>query len=174
MGGRMDERRDVMTQQKPTAALFTSPLHVANLGLSSFAQTLQEALVPVIDVNWRPPAGGDPHLIQLIDQLKATEGTAWNSQITIANETAIEHLLAAEPHIIGIGIARDVVPGLRDGVILHAGPPVTWDAMCGPMRGAVIGGLIYEHAASTPGEALREISYLSRAIIISLWDRWRV
>jgi hypothetical protein len=144
-----------MTKQRPTSALFTNPLHVVNLGLSSFAETLQESHVPVIDVNWRPPAGGDPLLIQLIDNLKSEDGSAWNQQITAANETAIEHLLTAEPHIIGIGIARDVVPGMRDGMILHAGPPVTWDTMCGPMRGAVMGGLLYEHSASTPDAAAK-------------------
>ena len=41
----------------------------------------------------------------------------------------------------------DVVPGMRQDLVLHAGPPVTWERMCGPMRGAVIGGLLYEGLA---------------------------
>jgi hypothetical protein len=142
-----------MTRREPTTALFADTLHVVNLGLSSFAETLRDGHVSVIDVDWRPPAGGDAALIRVIDSLKSDNARAWSPTITAANEIAIEHLLSAEPHIIGIGIARDVVPGMTDRTILHAGPPVTWDAMCGPMRGAVMGGLIYEHAASTPAAA---------------------
>ena len=142
-----------MTRREPTTALFAETLHVVNLGLSSFAETLRDAHVSVIDVDWRPPAGGDAALIRMIDSLKSDDARSWSPTITTANEIAIEHLLSAEPHIIGIGIARDVVPGMTDRTILHAGPPVTWDAMCGPMRGAVMGGLIYEHAASTPDAA---------------------
>ncbi|TFH11172.1 MAG: DUF1116 domain-containing protein [Candidatus Atribacteria bacterium] len=142
-----------MSERKPTTALFSDPLRVVNLGLSSFAETLRASRVPVIDVDWRPPAGGDAALIRIIDNLKSDDEHAWSATITAANEKAIEHLLSAEPHLIGIGIARDVVPGMTDRTLLHAGPPITWDAMCGPMRGAVMGGLIYERAASTPDSA---------------------
>ena len=144
-----------MIKREPTTALFTNELHVVNLGLSSFAETLRDGHVPVIDVDWRPPAGGDGALIRIIDNLKSDDAQAWSPAITAANEIAIEHLLSAEPHIIGIGIARDAIPGMTDRTILHAGPPVTWDAMCGPMKGAVIGGLIYEGAASSVEEAER-------------------
>ena len=142
-----------MSHRKPIAELFQTDLHVVNLGLSSFAETLRDSRVPVIDVDWRPPAGGDPELIRIIDDLKSDDGQSWNSQVAAANAIAIQHLLSAEPHIIGIGIAKDVIPGMTDRTILHAGPPVTWEAMCGPMRGAVMGGLIYERLASTPEEA---------------------
>jgi len=142
-----------MSNREPIARLFQTDLHVVNLGLSSFAETLRDSRVPVIDVDWRPPAGGDSELIRIIDDLKSDDGQSWTSQVTGANAIAIERLLSAEPHVIGIGIAKDVIPGMTDQTILHAGPPVTWEAMCGPMRGAVIGGLIYEKAASSAKEA---------------------
>jgi len=142
-----------MRNRETIAKLFQTDLHVVNLGLSSFAETLRDSRVPVIDVDWRPPAGGDPELIRIIDNLKSDNGKTWNSQVAAANAIAIEQLLEAEPHIIGIGIAKDVIPGMTDRTILHAGPPVTWDTMCGPMRGAVMGGLIYENAAATPDAA---------------------
>jgi len=142
-----------MSNREPITKLFQTDLRVVNLGLSSFADTLRDSRVPVIDIDWRPPAGGDPELIRIIDDLKSDDGQRWTSQVAAANATAIEHLLAAEPHILGIGIAKDVIPGMTSHTILHAGPPVTWDAMCGPMRGAVMGGLIYEGLAATPEEA---------------------
>jgi hypothetical protein len=42
---------------------------------------------------------------------------------------------------------------MRDNLLLHAGPPITWDRMAGPMKGAVIGALLFEGKASTPQEA---------------------
>jgi len=56
-----------------------------------------------------------------------------------------------------VALARDVVPGLKDKMILHAGPPVTWDRMCGTMRGAVIGVCLYEGWAKDANEAKKFI-----------------
>ena len=54
---------------------------------------------------------------------------------------------------VGMGTAGEDIPGMTKKTILHAGPPVTWDKMCGPVRGAVIGGLIYEGLAANKEEA---------------------
>ena len=67
--------------------------------------------------------------------------------IDTANEEAIKRIKAARPTLVGMGIARDVIPGMHDQMILHAGPPITWERMCGPQRGAVMGALIYEGLA---------------------------
>ncbi len=74
--------------------------------------------------------------------------------IDAINEQALRTLLSSRPHWVGMGIARDVVPGMHRRMILHSGPPVTWDRMCGPQRGAVIGALMYEGLAATPEEAI--------------------
>jgi hypothetical protein len=55
--------------------------------------------------------------------------------------------------VVGIGTAGENIPGMRPNLILHAGPPVTWEKMCGSMKGAVIGGLIYEGLAANQQEA---------------------
>lgn len=52
-----------------------------------------------------------------------------------------------------MGIAREVIPGYHDRLILHAGPPITWERMCGPQRGAVMGALVYERLAKDEREA---------------------
>ncbi len=70
-----------------------------------------------------------------------------------ANEKALKILLEAKPMWVDMGKAIDVIPGMKKNLILHAGPPITWDRMCGPQRGAVIGALIYEGLAKTPEEA---------------------
>lgn len=70
-----------------------------------------------------------------------------------ANRKALEKMQNAQPTLVGMGIARDVIPGMHDKLILHAGPPITWEKMSGPLRGAVIGGLIYQGLAETPEDA---------------------
>ncbi len=138
-------------ERTPIRDLFAQELRVVNLGLSSFAETLRAHGTPVVDLEWRPPAGGDAELAELLDRLTIDGG--WIETIERANVEAVTRLLEAEPRVIGIGIARDVIPGMTDRTILHAGPPVAWKRMCGPMRGAVIGGLLYEQLAGSPGEA---------------------
>ena len=44
----------------------------------------------------------------------------------------------------GVGVAREVLPGMGSRMILHAGPPIAWERMCGPMQGAIIGAILYE------------------------------
>jgi len=64
-----------------------------------------------------------------------------------ANREAVERLIEARPVLVGMGKAREVIPGMRENLLLHAGPPITWDRMSGPLRGAVIGALIFEGKA---------------------------
>ena len=71
-----------------------------------------------------------------------------------ANETVIEQMLAARPILTSVATARDVVPGMRDNLIMHAGPPIEWQAMSGPMRGAVIGGILLEGLAKSEAGAI--------------------
>ncbi|HHY93706.1 MAG TPA: DUF1116 domain-containing protein, partial [Firmicutes bacterium] len=70
-----------------------------------------------------------------------------------ANRTALERFAAAQPVLVDVSTAREAVPGMTEDTILHAGPPITWERMSGPVRGAVIGALLYEGKASTPEEA---------------------
>jgi hypothetical protein len=49
--------------------LLNSSLIVINLGLDKFAKNLEVQKVEVVRVDWRPPAGGDQEMINLLDQL---------------------------------------------------------------------------------------------------------
>ncbi len=74
-------------------------------------------------------------------------------KIEAANQEALQRILAAAPALVGMGTARENIPGMTEKTILHAGPPVSWARMCPPQRGAVIGGLLYEGLAKTSEEA---------------------
>ena len=71
-----------------------------------------------------------------------------------ANRTAVERMTSARPRLTGLARARDVIPGMRDSLLLHAGPPIEWERMSGPLRGAVIGALIFEGLARDEARAV--------------------
>lgn len=65
-----------------------------------------------------------------------------------ANETAVTRMMSARPILKSVAPARDVIPGMRDNLLLHAGPPITWERASGPMKGAIVGALIFEGQAT--------------------------
>jgi hypothetical protein len=131
---------------KPTInRLFHSELKVINLGLTGFRQALDDARVPVVQVDWKPSVEVDPKLAQRV--------RAFSAAIEQANARAVKLILSGMPQLVGLERAIDVIPGMKPNLLLHAGPPITWDRMCGPMRGAIIGALLYERKARTPEAA---------------------
>jgi hypothetical protein len=74
--------------------------------------------------------------------------------IASANETAVARIRKGSARLTGVRLARDVVPALRQGkMLLHAGPPLDWENMCGTMRGAMIGAMLFEGWARTADDA---------------------
>lgn len=70
-----------------------------------------------------------------------------------ANAEAVERLTTARPILKGVARAGDVIPALEEGLLLHAGPPIEWERMSGPLRGAVIGALLFEGLAKDESSA---------------------
>lgn len=70
-----------------------------------------------------------------------------------ANAQAVEKMMEARPMVVGVAKAKDVIPGMHDSLILHAGPPITWERMAGPVKGGVYGALIFEGKAKDEKEA---------------------
>jgi hypothetical protein len=70
-----------------------------------------------------------------------------------ANRQALERLMAARPFLVGVARAGEVVPGLTGRTVFHAGPPIEWERMAGPMQGGVIGACLYEGWAKNEAEA---------------------
>ncbi|MBU2572564.1 MAG: DUF1116 domain-containing protein [Elusimicrobia bacterium] len=119
--------------------LFKSELKVVNIGLESFKTSLEENGFKVAQVEFKPPLSGDQALFR---KIKAN-----GARIAAANKKAVEKILNSRPALVGLDTAIKVIPGMKKDLILHAGPPINWERMCGPMRGAVMGALIYEGLA---------------------------
>jgi len=137
---------------QPVRDLFGQELCVVNMGLASFVDNLRQAGAAAVQVDWKPTAGGDPGVLAALDKCLAPNGEL-RPEIVEANKEAVGRVLAAKPVVVGIGTALDTIPGMHRNLVLHAGPPVTWERMSGPTRGAVMGALVYEGLAPNPEKA---------------------
>ncbi len=125
--------------------LFNKDLKVVNTGINSFKENLDETGTDAVQVDWKPPVDIDPKIWEVINAKKDV--------IDEANQKALEIVLAGKPVLVGMDLAINVIPGMKSNMILHSGPPIKWERMSGPTRGAIIGALIYEGMAKTPEEA---------------------
>ncbi len=127
--------------------LFNQELKIINIGTSKFKEDLNLQGLKSVQVEWQPPAGGNMELIKALDSVQDDE------RVLKANEEVIKILKAAHPYLVDIDLAINAVPDMHPKKIMHSGPPINWENMCGPMQGAVIGALIYEGLASDDKEA---------------------
>ncbi len=51
-------------------AVLKEPLAAINVGLASFTESLQAQGAPVVQVDWKPPAGGDERLMAILERMK--------------------------------------------------------------------------------------------------------
>ena len=65
-----------------------------------------------------------------------------------ANAMAVERLCAAEPVLVDVRPAIEVVPGFTPATILTSGPPLPWGAYTGGQRRGIVGGALFEGLAS--------------------------
>ncbi|HEX8969363.1 MAG TPA: DUF1116 domain-containing protein, partial [Chloroflexota bacterium] len=128
--------------------LLEAPLRALSVGAPLFADTLASQGVAVERVDWRPPAEGDP-------ELAASLGQTWDTTIDRANQVALRRVLDARQVLIDVRPAGEVIPGMQPDMVLHAGPPIDWQALTAPVRAAAIGALLHEGLASSEEAAER-------------------
>ena len=129
--------------------LFADPLRVLNVGVRSFADSIATAKAAVVHVEWRPPAEGQIFIGHTLARLINDQ------RVEQANRTAFAAFLEAQPVLEDVRPARELIPDLGGRLLLHAGPPIVWERMCGPMLGAIVGAILFENWANTPEEATR-------------------
>jgi len=114
--------------------LLAGPVRVINIGLEGFARDLVTNRAAVVQVDWTPPAGN----LALLEKLDTP-------QVAKANAEALARILSADPVLVDVRRAGELIPALdRERLVLHAGPPIEWTRMCGPLRGAICGALVFE------------------------------
>ena len=121
----------------------TTPSSVVTAGASLLADALAQQGVTTARVDWQPTVEGAE------DAVATVMGDRRRKH---ANAQALEAMLAAEATLVDVRPASEAL-GLERGQFLHAGPPVDWDRASGPMRGALIGAVLFEGLAETPEDA---------------------
>ena len=114
---------------------------VATAGTDMLAASIEQQGSEVVRSDWRPPEPGTEAALATL---------AADGRNRAANETALARMLAVRPQLVDVSVARDVFPGMTERTFFHAGPPLTWERASGPMRGAIIGAMIYEGLADRP------------------------
>ncbi|MBX6382976.1 MAG: DUF1116 domain-containing protein [Microbispora sp.] len=126
-----------------TLSMLYGEPRVITVGTRMLGEALDRQAVPRREVDWRPPLPGtSAALARVLADPRRAE----------ANATAAGRMLSARPMLTGVRPAAEVL-GLRAGEFFHAGPPITWERASGPMRGALIGAMLFEGMAATPEEA---------------------
>ena len=127
--------------------LLAGPPRVVNIGLAGFGRDLAANGVAVVHVDWRPPSKFH-NLLSALDQRAG--------QIEHANAEALRRIFAADPVLVGVRRAGELIAELdAERLILHAGPPIAWERMCGPLRGAVCGAIVFEGALTRDGSTFK-------------------
>lgn len=119
-----------------------------SMGLPLFSDALKDQGVHTTHVEWKPPCEGDPELVAILASLQ-------NEEVEKANALALERLVNSSPVLVDLAPAGEVLPDMDKRTILHAGPPIEWERMCGPMQGAVLGAVVYEGLADNMDDARR-------------------
>ncbi len=135
--------------------LLDGALSAVNVGVESFAATLAGQGVAALQLDWRPPADGDAAVGWALARLAGdrADPDCAGSLIDAANALAARRMIEAQPVLVDVILhARDVWPDM-ERTLLHAGAPIAWPDMCGPMQGAMIGAVLYEGWAKTQDEA---------------------
>jgi uncharacterized protein DUF1116 len=129
------------------STLFDRDLRVINVGIASFADAIRQGGAHATQLDWAPPAQGDRAAGAALAALVN------HPRVEAANAKAFAAYSAAMPVLEGIGTARKCIPRMTGRMLLHAGPPIEWRRMCGPMQGAIIGAVLYEGWASNEKQA---------------------
>ncbi len=138
-----------------TQDLMNNPPRVINIGIKSFTEPIIEFGGKAVQFTWRPRAGGNKKLIRILNELDKRA-----DEIDADNEKVIERLINSQPFLRDVRPAYELIPELdsEEKIILHAGPPIKWENMTGPMQGSCIGAVMFEGWAEDREEAERQLA----------------
>lgn len=121
--------------------LITEKPKVINIGLDSFNQSIRDFSGESVQYQWKPRAGGNKKMIKLLDAIEAFE-----TETDENNQIVIEKLKMAQPFLVDVVEAKTVISELNQDIktLLHAGPPIQYSDMTGPMQGSCIGAILFE------------------------------
>jgi len=97
-------------QKKEIPPLFQDDLRVISAGVAEFAEALRRQSVEVIELDWLPPADGNPELVGLLTRLYSDPDL--NARIDAANQEVLRRIVESNPQVVDVAPAREAM-GLR-------------------------------------------------------------
>lgn len=134
--------------EKIRALLETKP-RVINVGLSGFTDSILRYGGRKLQFDWKPMAGGNRKFMRVLSILNKME------EIDVMNGRVVDRLKQAQPFLVDVVPAKTVIAQLNRKVLLHAGPPIRYEEMTGPMQGACVGAVLFEGWASGERNAIQ-------------------
>lgn len=146
------EKAEIPAVSEAVLDFVMSKPRIINVGVESFNDSIQTYDGTSVQFSWRPAAGGNKRLIHILDELDKRK------EIDEANQEVISRYKDAQPFLVDVVPAGTVIQELNDGkVLLHAGPPITYKDMTGPMQGSCIGAMLFEGWAKDEADARRQL-----------------
>lgn len=149
------EKAELTEVSESLVEFINNPPKVINIGIKSFTEPIIEFGGEAIQFNWKPRAGGNKKLIKILDELDKR-----SDEIDAANEEVVDRLINSQLFLRDVRPAYELIPELdtEEKIILHAGPPIKWENMTGPMQGSCIGASIFEAWADSREEAEKQLA----------------
>jgi hypothetical protein len=132
----------------PTLSLPDS-VAVINVGLPLFADAIAEQGAPVLSVDWRVPAGGQPAAVAALGRLYGIQA----ERIDAANAEVLRRLDEGIPVLTGLTTVAQAAPGLAGMTLLHCGPAIGYADAPDPLRRSMQAAAIAEGWADSPEQA---------------------
>ncbi len=136
--------------------LLTTPTAVITVGIDLLADALRAQAVPVLTVDWRPPTATPTISIRGVAQ-DPLSVVLTDPRLAAANQQAATRMLATQALLVDVLPAAEAL-GLSPDEFCHAGPPISWERASGPLRGALIAGLLLEGLAVDPADAQAKLA----------------
>jgi len=118
--------------------LLNSKPRIVNIGLPSFTESIVAYGGRAVQYDWKPAAGGNKKMIKLLNFLSRM------AVIDTDNTDVIERIKSGQPFLVDVVPAKSVIEVLNGRALLHAGPPIEYKNMTGPMQGSCVGAVLFE------------------------------
>jgi hypothetical protein len=138
-----------MTQPADTVPSLPGRVGVVNVGLPLFATAVADQGAPVVSVDWRVPAGGDPAMVAALGRLYGAHA----DRVAAANAEVVRRLDTGVPLLTGITTVQEVTSALAARTLLHCGPAVHYGGAPDPLRRSMQAAAVAEGWAAGPAEA---------------------
>ncbi len=133
------------------ANLLATPPAVITAGIDLLAESLTQQAVEIVPVDFKPTALPSEEVADALGAVLA------DPRLAEANAEAVRRMMDVRASIVDVVPAGEEL-GMKAGDFFHAGPPLTWDRASGPMRGALIGAMLFEGLASDAEEAAAKLA----------------